>query len=407
MAADREKTSGPQAINSSINIALLLLCLAIATFDGFDTQSVAFVGRDIAREWMVAPSWMGMLFSAGMMGGLIGALIAPAASRLGYRYGLALCILVFCVGSTASALAIGVKSLFLMRLFTGIGLGAAIPLMAALITESFPKHFQARAMAIMLSGLTLGGFLGNLLSSYLIPQFGWRVVFLVGGVTPLLLLLPLCRIVLTRNEHKGAEGEREERANIRRLFQQQGAPFVIMLLSGCFCGVFVVYSLLNWMPSVLQMTGFSRDAALKGASLLNAGGTIAMISFGALMDKFGVRRMIGLGFGSGVPLLIALCWTRYLNEAAVPIIFAAGFVVIGAQSGFTYLVASSFPPALRVTALSGALVMARVGAIMGPAIAGLILATGLELSGFFLIMAMISLGACLCAVVKPRDQVAG
>src|SRR5882757_9812275 len=161
-------------------IKLLLTCAAVLFLDGFDTQAIGYVAPALAREWGLTKGALGPVFSAGLFGLMIGALIfGPLADRVGRKKIIIFSTLAFGLGTFATAFVSDVNTLLAIRFLTGLGLGGAMPNAVAMTSEFSPHRRRATMVMIMFCGL---------LAAALIPQFGWRSVFVVGGLAPLLLV---------------------------------------------------------------------------------------------------------------------------------------------------------------------------------------------------------------------------
>src|SRR4051812_47030989 len=170
-------------------IRLLLTCAAVLFLDGFDTQAIGYVAPALAKEWSLTKGALGPVFSAGLFGLMIGALVfGPLADRVGRKRIIIFSTLAFGVGTLITAFLQDVNMLLVMRFLTGLGLGGAMPNAVALTSEFSPHRRRATMVMTMFCGFSIGAALGGLLAAALIPQFGWRSVFLIGGVAPLLLV---------------------------------------------------------------------------------------------------------------------------------------------------------------------------------------------------------------------------
>src|SRR5580693_235270 len=170
-------------------LKLLLTCAAVLFLDGFDTTAIGYVAPALAKEWQLSKGALGPVFSAGLFGLMIGALVfGPLADRIGRKKIILFSTLAFGLGAFATAFAQDTTTLLLIRFLTGLGLGGAMPNAIALTSEYNPQRRRATMIMIMFCGFSLGAALGGLLAAYLIPQFGWRSVFIVGGIVPLLML---------------------------------------------------------------------------------------------------------------------------------------------------------------------------------------------------------------------------
>ena len=156
-------------------IGLLLTCAAVLFLDGFDTQAIGYVAPALAKEWGLTKGALGPVFSAGLFGLMIGALIfGPLADRIGRKKIIILSTLAFGIGTLATAFIRDVNTLLVIRFLTGLGLGGAMPNAVAMTSEFSPHRRRATMVMIMFCGFSVGAALGGLLAAALIPQFGWR-----------------------------------------------------------------------------------------------------------------------------------------------------------------------------------------------------------------------------------------
>src|ERR1700738_5035806 len=172
----------------AFQIKLLATCAAVLFLDGFDTQAIGFVAPALAKEWGLSKGALGPVFSAGLFGLMIGALLfGPLADRIGRKRIIILSTLAFGICALVTAFVQDVNTLLAIRFLTGLGLGGAMPNAIALTSEFNPRRRRATMVMIMFCGFSVGAALGGLLAAALIPQFGWRSVFILGGAAPLLL----------------------------------------------------------------------------------------------------------------------------------------------------------------------------------------------------------------------------
>src|SRR6266446_991571 len=172
---------------SGFQVMVVSLCALIVLIDGFDTQAIGYVAPAIVRSWHVDRASLTPVFSAGLFGLMLGALaFGPIADRFGRKPVLLFCTLFFGVMSLLTLTADSVKSLMVLRFITGLGLGGAMPNAIALTTEYAPRRIRATTVMIMFCGFSLGAALGGVAAASLITHFGWKAVFLLGGVVPCL-----------------------------------------------------------------------------------------------------------------------------------------------------------------------------------------------------------------------------
>src|SRR5450432_2841210 len=97
-------------------VGLLLTCAAVLFLDGFDTQAIGYVAPALAKDLGLTRGALGPVFSAGLFGLMIGALLfGPLADRIGRRKIIILSTLAFGIGTLATAFVHDVNSLLAIR----------------------------------------------------------------------------------------------------------------------------------------------------------------------------------------------------------------------------------------------------------------------------------------------------
>jgi AAHS family 4-hydroxybenzoate transporter-like MFS transporter len=198
----------PQTINvaeiidtqriSAFQVRVFLLCAAVLFVDGFDVQGITYVAPAISQEWGLARGALGPTFSAGLFGVMLGALLlAPLADRVGRRRVIIYSCIAFGIGTLLTVWIHSLDALLVLRFFTGLGLGAALPNAIGLASEYAPQKRRGSLVMFVGSGISLGSIASGMAAAQLISTLGWRAVFVVGGVLPLLLAAALfarCRV---------------------------------------------------------------------------------------------------------------------------------------------------------------------------------------------------------------------
>lgn len=389
----------------SLQLSVTVLCFVIALLDGFDTQSIAFVAPRIAEDWGLTPAAFGPMFSAGLVGLTLGALLlSPAADRFGRKTIILISTLVFGLFTLMTAYATSMQQLLLFRLLTGIGLGAAMPNIIALTNEYAPQRIRASLVTVMFCGFPLGSTIGGLLSSWLIANWDWHSVFLVGGALPI-LLLPVLMLLLPESVRflvarhapesriapivrridpdippqvfiqslKDEQGTAASGFSVFQLFREGRGMVTALLWVAFFMNLLVMYFLVNWLPTLLKSAGLPLSLAILSTATLNFGGVIGGLVLGRLLDKHNPYIILGSAFAASAVFIAVISFggvnlTILLVGAAL-----SGFGVVGAQFGCNALAASVYPTAIRATGLGWALGIGRIGAIVGPLVGGLLL----------------------------------
>lgn len=421
---DRQPVGGFQ-------IKLLLTCAAVLFLDGFDTQAIGYVAPALAKEWGLSKAALGPVFSAGLFGLMIGALVfGPLADRIGRRKIIIFSTLAFGIGTLATAFIADVNTLLAIRFLTGLGLGGAMPNAIAMTSEFSPHRRRATMVMVMFCGFSIGAALGGLLAAALIPQFGWRSVFAVGGVAPL-LLVPILALRLPesvrflaltgRAPARVAEllGQIDRNAGftsatkfvvhephltgmpVLHLFREGRTLPTLLLWVVFFMSLLDLYFLSNWLPTVLNDLGASVSSAALIGSMLQVGGVVGTFALGSIIDRFSFRAL-ALVYFVAVFAVGAIGQLGHSVALVTMAIFAAGFCVVGGQIAANGLAAGFYPTSVRATGVGWALGIGRVGSIVGPLVGGALLTAKWSTGEVFLAAATAAMCASLAAFSLSR-----
>jgi AAHS family 4-hydroxybenzoate transporter-like MFS transporter len=412
-------------------IKLLLTCAAVLFLDGFDTQAIGYVAPALAREWGLTKGALGPVFSAGLFGLMIGALIfGPLADRIGRKKIIIFSTLAFGIGTFATAFINDVNTLLAIRFLTGLGLGGAMPNAVALTSEFSPHRRRATMVMIMFCGFSVGAALGGLLAAALIPHFGWRSVFVAGGLAPLLLVPVLALRLPESVRFLALTGRAHERVAqllglinpkvvfapatrfvvhepglagipVLHLFRDGRALVTLLLWVVFFMSLLDLYFLSNWLPTVLNDLGASVSASAAIGSMLQVGGVVGTFALGSVIDRFSFRALALVYFAA----VFAVGAIGQLGHSVVLVtlaIFAAGFCIVGGQIAANALAATYYPTSVRATGVGWALGIGRVGSIVGPLVGGALLTAKWSTGSVFIAAAAAALCAALAAFSLSR-----
>jgi AAHS family 4-hydroxybenzoate transporter-like MFS transporter len=421
-----------QRVACTYQIRLGVLCGLAVLMDGFDAQAIGFVAPALAAQWNIPRVALAPILSAGLVGMLLGSLVfGPLADRFGRKRILVLCTLWFGVSSLLTAAAGSPRWMLALRLLTGFGLGGTLPNAIALTSECMPRRRRATGVMLMFSGFSIGAALGGFAAAGLISsRFGWPSVFVFGGVLPCILAVFLAGLPeslrflvlqgvgpeqVARVLHKVAPGvtipprtsfavtERRERGFVvKKLFAEGRTTVTLLLWIIFFMSLLDLYFLNSWLPTVLRDSGMELERAILVTTMFQVGGAVASLVLGRFIDRMKSYRVVGWAYlGAGVAVfLIGMASASVALQAAA--VFAAGFCVIGAQTGAQSLAAESYPTLIRSTGSGWALGIGRIGSIVGPIVGGSLLASQLEVKQVFWVAAVPAGIACVAAFAANR-----
>jgi MFS transporter, AAHS family, 4-hydroxybenzoate transporter len=382
-------------------IMTISLCGVVLLLDGFDTQCIGFLAPAIARELGLAMKAFGPVFSAGLVGLMMGALFSgPIADRVGRKIVVVGSALTFALFTILTARAATLQAFVIFRFLTGLGLGGAMPNVVALTSEYTPKRLQPILVSALFAGMPLGALVASLLSSQMLPLWGWRSVFYVGGFLPLVIALLLIKLLPESVRFLAATGADPrkvarimkrispdlERVEIRvpppgpestgipvkYLFTEQRAAGTILLWIPFFMNLLLLYFFVNWLPGLLTTVGLPISAGVTAAGLFSLGGMTGSLIQGKLMKAFGAFATIFVEFSLSVPLMATMAYASSF-ALMMTATLVLGITIQGGQAGLNALSASYYPTAVRSTGVGWALGIGRVGSIIGPMLAGILL----------------------------------
>jgi AAHS family 4-hydroxybenzoate transporter-like MFS transporter len=411
-----------------------LLCTAVLFVDGFDVQGITYVASTITREWGLVRGQLWPALTFGLVGVMLGAMfLAPLADRVGRRTVIVYSCVAFGVLTLLTPVVDSLLPLTVLRFFTGLGLGAALPNAIGLASEYAPHKRRALAVMFVGSGISLGAIGAGMATARLVEPYGWRAIFILGGILPLVLAVLLARalpesirfaaLVPSRQDEAkrllrkikpelGADDDIEivshdpegGKATVRDLFGDGRGVATLCLWVTFFMSLLNVYLAINWLPTSLEASGYTTAQASVMTTRYHWGGVIGTYAFGLLMDRLGAHRMVlvalllaAIGFYTFATATDMQQWTT------TAILALAGVGVIGAQVGANALATMTYPVAMRATGLGWALGVGRVGSIIGPTIVGLMLASAADARSVYLwCLVPISIGLIAVALLKRR-----
>nr|WP_315400969.1 MFS transporter [uncultured Duganella sp.] len=387
----------------------------IILLDGFDTQAIGFAATALARDLGIPMSQMGIVFSAGLVGALLGAFIlSPLADRFGRKPIIQLSIAVFGLFTLFTALATSLEMLCALRLLAGIGLGAAIPNVISHCIEFVPPRRRGVVVGLLYAGFPVGGMIGAGISAVVLPMFGWKSIFIIGGLLPL-ALLPVFHWLAPESLQYLASSPRRA-ARLRSLIQQLAPDFPLnfkadvqtaakrsaasevfatggllgnaLLWIPFFMILLMLIIMVLWTPSLLEKSGMGASHAVLVVGLINLGSALGNILAGRTIDRYGpfvvipCVVMVGAFCLAPMGLLTELPWV--LAAAAI----GSGFFVGASAAGMMALSSAWYPVHVRATGFGWAYSVGRLGQLVGPLIPGYLLTQGLSVSHIFPLMAV-------------------
>lgn len=414
---------------SRFQIRVSVFCALAIMFDSFDAQALAFVAPSLSKEWGLAPGALGPAFGAALFGMMIGALAFGAlADHFGRKWLVFVGIVVFGIGSIAVTFTNNLNELLVVRFLTGLGLGGVLPSGISLTGEYVSKERRALTIMLMFALAGVGVAMGALVSSMLIPMYGWRSVLWFGGLAPLALALTvilglpeslsflvakradnakvraiLSKIDPTAQFAKDATFVLEEEGGsgllVLHLFRNGRALVTSLLWVVFFMSLLEFYFMQLWLPTLIHEAGLGVEAAVAVSSVLQIGGALGTIVLGLGVDRIGFYKVLVPTYLLACVVIVAVGWAGASLILLVPALFLTGACVIGGQIGINALAANFYPTFIRSTGVGWALGIGRIGSIVGPVVGGLMLASQWSAQALFYASAVPPLCSAVVMVI--------
>lgn len=410
---------------SRFQIVIFILCGCVAFLDGLDSQSIAIAAPFIVDALGLQKAQLGVVFSSGLLGGVLSALALGAlADRIGRKRVLVGATALFGVGTLATVFANSFASLIVWRVVAGIGLGGAVPCFLALASEYAPARRRATISSLLWAAFPLGGMVGGFANGWIIRHYEWHMIFIVGGTLPLLCAAAVAawlpestRFLATRPQSQAAlsrisrrlgapqeltvapEEARTESVPLRKLFAN-GRATATLLLSGAFFTAFGTLAVaLLWTPILLRQNGIHASDAAIVVGYHGLGALIGMGSVGRLIERFGSVRVLvpALVAGAVSIALTGLTGTSVLGSA-ITMTLVGLFVGIGA-SGSISLAVLLFPSEIRSTGVGWSMGVGRLGQVVAPIVVGALIQHGVTVEQILFYTGVAPAVAALCIAV--------
>jgi AAHS family 4-hydroxybenzoate transporter-like MFS transporter len=420
---------------SGFQIQLIVWSVLIALFDGYDIAAIALAAPHLVADWHVQRSALGPVLAASNIGVLFGSMIFGwIGDRYGRKNALIQSLLLFGILTWLAAHATNLQQMFWLRLIAGLGIGGVIPNMIAINIESAPRRSRATLGLIATGLVPLGGALPGFVSAALVPHYGWQILFLIGGIVP--VLIAICAFFWMPESVKYMSIHEGHRAKLTRLLERlspgyrvpEGARFVVederqapgtnpkylfgeglavitpllwLLFALNLMGFFFV---LLWTPTLLTAAKLPPATAALAVASLQVGGTVGTL---ALIPWIRRRQFLAVAilFLIAVPVVGSIGFIGLNASQAVLLVvtFIAGACVLGVQSGINVCGALVYPTSLRALGSGWELGIGRLGSIVGPLVGALFVTLPVDKLYMWSATPFL-IGALICYTVHRLNQ---
>ena len=413
--------------------AVIATCFLLNLLDGYDIVAMSVAAPALSQDWNISPEEKGYILSSALAGMTLGAmLLAPLCDRYGRR-SLMLAAAI-CTGIAMLVTALipqSVALMLLIRFITGLGIGVIMASTTTIASEYSPERSRNFTVPLVVLGYPTGALAVGPISQMLMPSFGWESVFIVGGVatlaTALVMFFLLPESLNFMANHRDNRQMWLEKINstlkkmdrqpieelpaiehslapakVHSILQPDLRSNTLKLWATCFCGLFTIYFLFGWIPSLFVDNGFSRAEGIFALTLFNLGGVIGIVSIGLITTRLTLIRPIVICFVISTALMLSFAfsagaslWSLNLLIFLIGLFFQAAFTAI-----YTVL-SRAYPDRIRATGVGWAIGLGRTGAIIAPIIAGFLVGMGWSMYPLFALFGLpVALMAILLATVR-------
>lgn len=385
-------------------------------FDAMDTGIISFIMASLSKEWSLEPSQKAAIVSIGFVGMAIGAVTAGhIADRIGRKTVFIVTLVIYSLATALCAFAPNLTWLLVFRFIVGIGLGGQLPVAVSLMSEYLPAHVRGRFIVLLESFWGLGWLAAALISYFLIPNFGWQIAFLMGGLPlfyafflwkklpesiPFLIqqgkiqeayhylkrLDPsLHQTTLTTEQIASQQPITQQKPrSFKQLWSQALWKRSFMLWFLWFGIVFSYYGIFTWLPSLLVQQGFTIIHSFKYVLMMILAQLPGYLVAAWCVERFGRKATL-----SGFILCCAMSAYCFGQASTVNVLLFWGclmsFFNLGAWGVVYTYTPELYPAHIRAFGSGWASAIGRIGGIVAPIVVTQIM----TLSGaFHLVFAM-------------------
>ena len=407
-------------------------------FDGYDYMIVSYTMPQIKAEWGLTAVQTGSLSSWSLFGLIIGGALAGIISdKIGRKKTLAFSIAVYSLLTVPIYFAPSFAAFAVFRVLAGVGLGACIPVVTTIFSESTPTNRRALFITFGMAWMIVGWVTAGLVATAIVPIFGWRLCYLIGGIPFIYACFLFFKMHETaywfankgRNQEaveilayieKTATGkvtERDPNALVvppkakvvgpKALFTKEYRTITAGVWITYFCGCFTVYGINAWLPSLMLEKGFTLSSAYGLAIAQNGAAVIANCSTGFVAEIIGRRKNLIMSYliAAGAVILVAFAPNNFgiLLFTNIFMGFAINYAITAVQP----LMAEGYPTDFRNTGVAWCQAFGRLGGALAPIVGGMVIGMNLGYSMSFLFYIIPALIGAVAAFLFVKRETEG
>jgi AAHS family 4-hydroxybenzoate transporter-like MFS transporter len=298
--------------------------------------------------------------------------------------------------------------LVVWRFMAGLGFGAAVVNVHALITEQFPQNHRALLLTIAMVNLSVGGIVGGFANEWITLTLGWRGLFWIGGIAGVFMAI-LLGLWIRDSRNLAASPAREagtkrKTPSVRVLLTPELRGVTLPLWGMKLLNTCIVFVLLSWLPTMLKNVGWSLGDASRGSATMQIGGLVGGLALSFLIDRGQVRNAL-LGTFAGMIVVFSLfSLTPQTIAVWSALLLIGGAMTNGTHHALNALAATMYPTEIRATGAGWGNAMSRTGSICGSLLGALLLLNELSVAHTITLLAVPAIAAVLLTLVLDRAR---
>lgn len=408
---------------TSFQWTVVALTVLLNMLDGFDLMALAFTAKSIRQELNLDGAEIGSLMSAGLFGMAIGSLfLSPLADKFGRRPLLLIGTALATFGMLLTYFAGSAFEIGLYRVLTGLGVAAILTGTNVLVSEYSSQKWRGLAIAIYASGFGIGAMLGGMSAVLLQDVYGWRAVFLVGAILTgavfvlLFFVLPesveflISKRPVNAKAHLNQIAEKlglgngwelpeieakgQNKVAISRLFGPEYIRNTLLIWVAFIAISASFYFISSWTPALLEEAGMPKAQSQTVGMAISVGGTIGSLIFGFLVSRWAAKHILQAFSILSATAVVAFVFSGSLGLAIVLAIIVGG-LINGCITGLYTINPTLYASDFRSTGVGTAIGVGRLGSIVSPTLAGILLDAGWKKNELYLGAALVLLIAAI------------
>jgi len=409
---------------------------AATLFDGIDTLSIAYILPALVADWHLSHSQAALLIAIGYAGQLLGGVASGwLAEKVGRRTTIVVTVAVYGLLSLCCAISWNYSSLLVFRTLQGLGLGGEVPVAATYVNELAQAKTRGRFFLLYEQVYSAGRLAAALLGVWIVGNFGWRYMFLVGGLPAILAavlrrelpesprwllskgriqaadravrgieMVAMFETAETVDSQAGPDVAPAERTDWKELFTKAYASRTLATWLIWFVTFLLLNGLANWVPTLYTVVfHLPLQTALRYGAISSVMGFAGCVTVAFLVELIGRRRWYIGAFSAAAVTCLVLGFRGTASPTEMLALTSATAFFVNSIAMIAFLhTPEIYPTRIRALATSLASAWLRVASIVAPIFIAFTLSRG-SLSEVFLVFGAAAGAAGLVCVRFVRE----